>query len=133
MATKKTNGKKKRRYGWRKAEDEHLKKLHNKGLRVAAIRRLFNKKFNAGRSKAGVEKRLGELGLGFRERPRTMPPKKPQQKPPVAMVNGQHEEMSLNLGDKGTLTVILEGKLSRDGALRDKAAKLISDAAASSK
>jgi hypothetical protein len=115
---KKEEAKPKRRYRWLPEEDKYLGQLHAKGLRLAAIQQYFNEKFGTGRSQNGIESRLHKLGLV--EKGST---------PEASRSNGLFRELSYSSEDQGTVTVRVEGKLSRNKKLRDKVSRFINDVA----
>lgn len=121
-ATKKTvkkASKKIRHIRWTPPEDKYLAKLQNRGLSNAAIKTAFNKRFTSSRSASGIAKRLELMRKGVVK----VVPTRASAKPTRA----KKKEMSLNLGDEGSLTVTLEGDLSQDKAIQDKGAAFISE------
>ena len=118
MPTKKKVEAKPRRT-WKPSEDNYLEKLHKQGLRISAIRAAVNKRFGCHRKDVGIEGRLEELGL---RRKANGAAARPQ-------VSRRNKQMSLDLGSDGRITVILEGKLSQNNSIRQKANALIGEAA----
>lgn len=123
MATKK-KAKETPRRDWTPAEDNHLEKLHKQGLRISAIRQSINKRFGRHRKDVGVEGRLDELGLRRKANGAVSTPFKPGR---------LHRQVVLDLGNEGRITVLLEGKLSQNGTIRQKVNALIGEATGAAK